>query len=343
MIKDIVMMAGGTGSGERLLAVSHAISPFITIYEQDGDDFNNLPPPTSLPPDNGNAVAFSADGVYMAVAHSNAPRISIYKRGDDGFVKLPNPATLPPSIGRGVSFSPDGQILSVAHDASPFVTIYKRSGDTFTKLPNPSTLPTGAGYGVAFGGNVYMVVVHIQSPFITVYKRSGDTFTKLDNPAVLPVARCIDVAFSADGTHMVVVGLRVAPTYTSVYVYRRDGDTFTSLAFPDSISPTATSNGVGISSDGTYFVVGNDSDDNAIVYKRVGSSISKLAAFQFGAVRGYKADFSADDEYMAVGHTSVSPFVAIFKRDGDTFSRLPGPAVPPTGAGLGIAFYPRAR
>jgi hypothetical protein len=38
----------------------------------------------------------------------------------------------------------------------------------------------------------------------------------------------------------------------------------------------------------------------------------------------------------------TSPFVTVYKRSGDTFTKLANPATLPTGAGYGVAFYPRA-
>jgi hypothetical protein len=44
---------------------------------------------------------------------------------------------------------------------------------------------------------------------------------------------------------------------------------------------------------------------------------------------------------MAVAH-ATSPFVTIYKRSGDTFTKLANPATLPTNFGYGVAFYPRA-
>ena len=40
--------------------------------------------------------------------------------------------------------------------------------------------------------------------------------------------------------------------------------------------------------------------------------------------------FSSDDTYMAVAHQN-SPFITIYKRSGDTFTKLADPATLPTG------------
>jgi len=155
------------------MAVAHAASPYVTIYERSGDTFTKLatPVPADLPTGNGLGVAFSHDSTYMAVADWNSPYVTIYKRSDDTFTKLANPADPPAGLGFGVAFSHDSTYMAVACNSSPRVTIYERSGDTFTKLANPADPPTGSGRGVAFShDSTYMAVVHSTSPYVTIYK-----------------------------------------------------------------------------------------------------------------------------------------------------------------------------
>ena len=59
------------------------------------------------------------------------------------------------------------------------------------------------------------------------------------------------------------------------------------------------------------------------------------ATLPAGAGRGVA--FSHDSTYMAVGHDN-SPFVTIYKRDGDTFAKLANPATLPPWGGQGVAF-----
>ena len=49
----------------------------------------------------------------------------------------------------------------------------------------------------------------------------------------------------------------------------------------------------------------------------------------------------ADEAFMAVAHDGT-PFITIYKRSGDTFTKLANPATLPASNGLGVAFYPRA-
>ena len=49
--------------------MTHASSPYITIYKQNGDTFTKLPNPPTLPTGDGYGVAFDSTGTYLAVAY----------------------------------------------------------------------------------------------------------------------------------------------------------------------------------------------------------------------------------------------------------------------------------
>ena len=78
------------------MAVTHATTPFITIYKRAGDVFTKLANLTTLPTGTGIGVAFSSDDTYMAVAHDTTPFVTMYSR------------TAVPSSGFGVAFSNTG-------------------------------------------------------------------------------------------------------------------------------------------------------------------------------------------------------------------------------------------
>jgi 6-phosphogluconolactonase (cycloisomerase 2 family) len=307
-----------------------AVVGFIVDY----DEATKLADPATLPTNQGNGVAFGADGVYMSVAHSSSPYVTIYKRSGDTFTKLADPGTLPTGTAYGTAFSADGIYLSVSHFTSPFVTIYKRAGDTFTKLTNPATLPTNDAFGTDFSADgIYLSVAHEASPFVTIYKRSGDAFTKLTNPATLPPDNGRGTAFSADGIYMSVAH-EASPFVT---VYKRAGDTFTKLTNPATL-PTNTTNGTAFSPDGVYMSVVQFASPYVNIYKRAGDVFTKLAdPATLPTGTGNDTAFSADGVYLSVSHTT-SPYVTIYKRAGDTFTKLTNPATLPTGTGNGTAF-----
>lgn len=53
----------------------------------------------------------------------------------------------------------------------------------------------------------------------------------------------------------------------------------------------------------------------------------------------YGTSISPDGVYLAAVHTG-SPYITIYKRNGDVFAKLPDPAVLPAGDGKGVAFSP---
>jgi len=54
---------------------------------------------------------------------------------------------------------------------------------------------------------------------------------------------------------------------------------------------------------------------------------------------GYGVAFSPDGNYLSVAY-AVAPFITIYRRDGDTFTKLTNPSTLPTGVGFGVAFSP---
>lgn len=139
----------------KFLAVAHGLSPFVTIFERNGDGFTKLANPAILPGGGGRGVAFSPDSLCLAVAHQDAPFLTIYQRDGNKFVKGPNPSVLPTAHAYGVAFSKDGLHLAVAHGGTPGLTLYRRSGDVFAKLSKPIGAPEYSSYAVAFSPRAF--------------------------------------------------------------------------------------------------------------------------------------------------------------------------------------------
>jgi WD40 repeat protein len=159
-------------------------------------------------------VNFSRDSVYLAVAIWSSPNILIFKRNGDTFTKLSDPATLPTGPSNKIKFSDDGTYLAVTHGNPPGITIYKRSGDTFTKLPNPASLPPSTAHNVDFSPDgTYLAVAHANTPFITIYKRDGDTFTKINNPSILPTSTARGCSFAMNPSNILDNSLYFATTH----------------------------------------------------------------------------------------------------------------------------------
>jgi hypothetical protein len=195
------------------IAVSHAITPFITAYPWSGSTgFGaKYTDPATLPTGTAQGVAFSPAGDAIAVGHGTTPFITAYPwNSSTGFgTKYANPATLPASTGNGVTFSPAGDAIAVVHGASPFITAYPWNVSTGfgTKYTNPATLPASGGNGVAFNpAGTSIAVAHTTTPFITAYPWSvgGGFGTKYTNPATLPTGTGRSVSFSPAGNAIAV-------------------------------------------------------------------------------------------------------------------------------------------
>ena len=290
------------------VAVSHEVSPFITIYKRNESTFTKLPNPSSLPVGISRGCSFSPDGTHLAVVHDSTPFISIYKRNGDTFTKLANPSVLPTGGGQKVNFSSDGVYLAVAHSVSPFLTIYKRNGDTFTKLANPTTLPASTAYSVDFSvDTTYLTVGHANTPFLTTYKRSGDTFTKLADPSELPTGMSRGVSYSPDGIYLALVS-SVSPYIT---IYKRSGDVFNKISNPSDL-PTGMSLSVDFSPDGNYLAVTSGTSPYLILYERNGDTFTKIpnpSVLPTSFANGI--DFSPDGLRLAVVN-SFSPYITIY-------------------------------
>ncbi|MGE6576263.1 tail fiber protein [Paenibacillus xylanexedens] len=106
-----------------------------------------------------------------------------------------------------------------------------------------------------------------------------------------------------------------------------------------STSP-AVSNYLTLSSDGVYLAVSMGSSPFINIYKRSGTTYTKLPdppVLPTGTAQALA--FSPDGVYLAVPHAS-SPFITIYKRSGDTFTKLPNPTLLPVDFGICAAFSP---
>ena len=106
------------------LAVAHATSPYITVYQRSGSTLTKLADPATLPTGTARGCSWDSSGTYLAVAHDSSPYITVYQRSGSTLTKLADPATLP-VYAYGCSWGASGTYLAVAHDSSPYITVYK--------------------------------------------------------------------------------------------------------------------------------------------------------------------------------------------------------------------------
>jgi hypothetical protein len=205
--QKLLMSSATVSTGTSALAISHATSPFVTVYPWAGGFGTKYADPATLPVSSANAVAFSPDGAALAVAHITSPRLTTYRwvGGATGFGGTPagTPYTLasaPVGNAWGVAFSPDGGTLAVVHSVSPFISMYPWSSATGygTKYsgPNPSPAIFGTPNAVTFTQNSADVAIASSSTkYISVYPWSATFGGGYSDPVAIPSGVSTGVSF----------------------------------------------------------------------------------------------------------------------------------------------------
>jgi hypothetical protein len=207
---------------------------------------------------------------------------------------------------------------------------------TQTSITNKGVEGTTSGtiFGTATSPDgTYVAYAQSASPYVVIFKRTGDTFTKLADPATLPAGLSASAAFSNDGTYL-VIGHDVSPFIT---IYKRSGDTFTKLTNPATL-PVDKVNSASFSGDDIYLALSATTvsigQSPTIVYKRSGDTFTKLTDpplpednYSCTGDCGKEVSFSSDGIYLAAA-SAYTPSITIYKRSGDSFSRLNPPDYP---------------
>lgn len=296
-------------------------SPYFFIYKRNGNVFNKLNNPATLPTGSSFGCSWSPDSTYLVINHNISPYITIYKRSGDTFTKLANPATLPDAYSSGSGWSSDGNYLAISggftSPAGRFF-VYKRSGDTFTPIANPATLPSvGDARTVKFSTNdSFVAVASAVTPYIFFYSfnKSTDTLTKLVNPTILPTSE----VYSVDWLNDEVCAVGYASSFIRFYKYNgtkfeEDFNLNTGLAAIYSLTYSKNKN---------YFAVGSDASPYLRVYSRSGSTYTALstpASIPLGSGRG--VSFGVNDNFLGVAHAN-SPYAQMYTFDGTTLTNL---------------------
>ena len=320
----------------KYLGVGNFNSPGLTIYERSGDTFTKTDHPVAKPGTFVTAIAWSPDSRYLTIGNNSTgdDRLHTYRVSRDTFAEIPKPDIMP-SASEGVwetSWSPDGQYLAVGaynNDANRFV-IYKFLNGTLMKLPDPGTLPGEMVRSIAWSPNGNYVAVGSQTSGagrFTIYKRSGDTFTKLADPSDMPTRYVAALGWSPDSTYLGVGG--GAWLDSDFLVYKRSGDTFTKLS--GVASPGDDHREISWTPDGTYMAVAFTWGGAVAIYKRDGDTFTRLPnpSEMPSPTMGIAVRWSSDGTYLAVGSTNFESdvgAVTLYKRDGDTLTKVDSPA-----------------
>lgn len=308
-------------NGQYIAHLNSSTSPFIFIYKKNGNVFNKLTNPLTLPTGTTYGCSWSPDSTYLVINHSVSPFITIYKRTNDTFTKLSNPATIPNASSSGSGWSYDANYLGVSggftSPAGRFY-VYKRSGDVFTKIADPAILPSAGDARVTkFSTNDSFVAVASQAtPFIFFYSlnKSTDTLTKLNNPVVLPSNEVFSISWLNDEYCAVGFGS------STVRFYKYNGTNFEE----DTNLNTAFSvvYSLEYSRDGNYIAIGGQLTPFLKVYSRSGNVYTLLStpeSFANSQCRG--ATWNNDGNSLLTAHVSA-PYIQAYTFDGTILTNL---------------------
>jgi WD40 repeat protein len=235
--------------------------------------------------------------------------------------------------------------VAVSLNSSPsFIKLYKQDGESFIEMTAPSPQPNGASYGVRFSeDNTYLGVGSNQFPAMTVYKNVNDVFVAQEQPNLPGNGSITDVDFSQNNLYFASIGIGITALDTRFMIHKMDGSSFSILFSQPDIRP-GYGQGVRFSNNNDYLAVAGTSSPYIHVYKRTNDVFNKIADANFTGLPPTNASessndisFSGNDGYVALA-TNLTPFVYIYKRDGDTFTKLDNPSVLPTGIAIGVCF-----
>lgn len=187
----------------------------------------------------------------------------------------------------------------------------------------------GAATAVAVSRSGDMIVTGTGTNWLTVSLANNEVFSTatfgLSYPTTSTTIYIQGLDISPDGVYIATVASSLS--HGGVWLWKRTGDVaFTRQANLPAITGTAVTPGiVRFSPDGTHLAVfGNNA--RFIVYRRDGDTFTKLPdpplmSNAAPSVSYPLASYTPDSQYLVVG-VSTTPFINIFKRSGDTYTRL---------------------
>ena len=236
-------------------ATGHLNSPFVTIYQVNGNTFTKVANPNVLPPNTVYSMGWSPDSTYLAVGHSSGDRLTIYERDGTTFTKItgtPDISVTTAFLVTGAQWSPDGGYLAVSYDDPPYLSIYRQVGTTFTEVytgvgSRPETIvwsPDGK----------FLVCGVLNSPYLEIYSFENETLT-LTNFGATDFDNSINwIDWSLDGRYLAICSVS---TEANVRIYEYLNDEITLIE--NILLSEVTSNNITAlawSPDNKYLLVG---------------------------------------------------------------------------------------
>ena len=173
------------------LAVSHANSPYITVYPWSTSGFGTkYSNPASLPDEVrfSHGVAFNSYGDQLLVGTWTGSYVAAYPWSTSGFgTKYANPSTSSGGSTQALAFHPSANAVAICPPLT-YINVYNFSASGFgTKFSNPSSPLGSIPRGVTWNPAGDVIVIGTEgSPCLHAYAWSGGFGTKYSDPVGLP-------------------------------------------------------------------------------------------------------------------------------------------------------------
>lgn len=356
-VKRMLHQTALGGKAFLFAAETSNVSYGLGFYRLRGDTQSKLGSvPTGTPKDSL-CCSVTSDGTRVAVGLDTTPFFEWFSTNVTAtypvipdtptLTKLTNPVTMPTDNVVGLAWDPTTTYLAVATAASPYVIIYKYTAPsgvpTLTKLANPGSLPAGEGKAVSWmnsGGTIYLIVANGgggAAQHLTIYEKGfgTDVFTKISsgsNPSYQGASGDAPWAVAVDPlSRHFAYGSNYSPY---LVLYSMNNAVFTKITNPSTL-PTAPVTALAWDAQGTYLALVTAGSPGLMIYKRNGATFTLLTtvdawpypyAGQVGAVcfdlvyDSLTGIYSSNHLYISNGNYNVG----VYKRNGDTFTRLTG-------------------
>ena len=325
-------------SSGQYLAYGSSNSPYLQIFQRNGNSFANNPN-IGNPPNTGvGFLDWSPNGDFLACIKADSTNgLVIFQRYGMYLAAITAPSTTPGNVGGSmvgffdIKFSPNGDFLALTCSThvsvtGPHLLLYVRQGTSFTEITDAgggsqsgitNSLYTGK---IAWSPDSYILTAIVQSTGLpAMWTRSGWAFSSLTPPTMTSYANDITgMAFSPDG-NLFAAAVAISPY---VVLFQRSGTlgtTFTLLSNPATLPPGAASS-VSWSANSEYLFVGDSSGTSPYmtIYKVTNPSTTPVFTAQAapsstvgGAVTN--GDWTKTKQFLAVGTSGVSPYVQIYQ------------------------------
>jgi len=241
---------------------------------------------------------------------------------------------IPSGSSYGISWSEDTNFLAVSHANFPYLTIYQRQLDSFIRLDSSSNLSPGIAKDTKFShdGN-YLAVCYDFYPYLDIYKKDENTFIKINSLNQLPPSSVNSIAWDKTGTKL-ILGLESDPF---TIAYNRFNDTFT-LDTSLNFNLKSKVNRIFWSDLGNYLIFSTDLYPFLSIFYVENNNFSLISVDPpENSLASAKMDSS--EKYLVCVLKNY-PFLEIYKRSDNFFSKINRPYLLPNSECLDCSWSP---